>query len=235
MICAIHQPNFFPWLGYFDKMHRSDKFVFLDQVSYPKSSKTMSTWGNRVAVNIMGEKKWIHCPLIREDGVQYFDKIKIDNTANWRDKVIKTLSLNYKKSDYFDEVFDYICELIRYDADELGQYNIHTITSLLKRLNIACVWERQSDLNTVNHSNELLIEIVRKEMCDQYMCGGGADGYQDVALFQKQKIEVIYQNYNPIPYKQCSENFVGGLSVIDALFCCGFEGTENLIKQRSEF
>ncbi len=47
MICAIHQPNFFPWLGYFDKIKRCDKFVVLDDVQFPK---TGGGWSNRVAV-----------------------------------------------------------------------------------------------------------------------------------------------------------------------------------------
>ena len=36
-ICAIHQPNFFPWLGYFDKTVRADIFVLLDDVQYQKT------------------------------------------------------------------------------------------------------------------------------------------------------------------------------------------------------
>jgi len=36
-VVAIHQPNFFPWLGYFDKMARSQCFVFLDDVQIQKT------------------------------------------------------------------------------------------------------------------------------------------------------------------------------------------------------
>ena len=41
MICAIHQPNFFPWLGYFEKIWRADVFIFLNQVDYEKSGHSM--------------------------------------------------------------------------------------------------------------------------------------------------------------------------------------------------
>ena len=34
MIVAIHQPQFMPWLGYFDKMDQADLFVRLDTVQY---------------------------------------------------------------------------------------------------------------------------------------------------------------------------------------------------------
>ena len=35
-VVAIHQPNFLPWLGWFDKLARADVMVLLDDVQFPK-------------------------------------------------------------------------------------------------------------------------------------------------------------------------------------------------------
>ena len=61
-VVAIHQPNFFPWLGYFDKIRRSDIFILLDDVQF---SKTGGVWSNRVKVLINGEGRWLTAPVER--------------------------------------------------------------------------------------------------------------------------------------------------------------------------
>ena len=45
MLVACHQPNFLPWLGFFAKLARSDRFVLLDDVQFPRTSR--GTYTNR--------------------------------------------------------------------------------------------------------------------------------------------------------------------------------------------
>jgi len=51
MIVAIHQPNFLPWLGWFDKLARADVFVVLDNVAL---QRTGSAYTNRVEMLVSG-------------------------------------------------------------------------------------------------------------------------------------------------------------------------------------
>lgn len=56
-VVGIHQPNFFPWLGYFNKIAKSNKFVFLDNVDFPKTGA--GNLVNRVKILNNGNEKWL--------------------------------------------------------------------------------------------------------------------------------------------------------------------------------
>ena len=67
IVVGIHQPNFFPWFGFFLKIARSDKFVFLDDA---QTQKKGGSYLNRTKININGESKWMTAPIKRTQGTQ---------------------------------------------------------------------------------------------------------------------------------------------------------------------
>lgn len=92
---AIHQPNFFPWLGYFDKIARADIFLFLDDVQFPK---TGGVWSNRVKLLIGGEARWVTAAVARNfNGTRTIREMKFLADNLWRDKVLKGLVTNYRR------------------------------------------------------------------------------------------------------------------------------------------
>ena len=42
MKCSIMQPHFLPWIGYFNLITQSEKFIFLDDAQFSKNN-----WHNR--------------------------------------------------------------------------------------------------------------------------------------------------------------------------------------------
>ncbi len=78
VVVAIHQPNFLPWLGYFDKVAKSDVFVFLDSVQAPK---TGGSWLNRVRLAMNGEARWVTAPIDRTfHGVKRVHELEFGST-----------------------------------------------------------------------------------------------------------------------------------------------------------
>jgi hypothetical protein len=215
--CAIHQPNFFPWLGYFDKIKRAATFVFLDQVSYPKSGNSMGSWCNRVKIRINGKPDWIACPVIRESGVQSINSVRIDSKRPWRDRIRKLIELNYRNAPNFSSAFNLIDRFLGFETEFLAEFNVNAITGLARYLGYRADLVQQSDLPlTQETATARLVAITKAVRANTYLCGGGSGGYLDESAFKEAGIGLVYQNFEAIPYGG-PDTFVPGLSIIDWL------------------
>lgn len=231
-IVAIHQPNFLPWLGFFDKIARVDYFIILDDVQMPKKG---GVWTNRVKILVQNQSKWLTVPIERNfHGVRKISEIQINDNSSWREQMLKTIEYNYKKAPYFSEEFKNIQEIISYQARSLGEYNINGIQRLLDRLKIdSSKLSRSSDLKVDSLGTQRLIDLTKAVGGTVYLCGGGAQGYQDDDLFAKAGIKLVYQNFiHPIyEQSQTPHDFASGLSVIDALFHLGCKKVSKLFSE----
>jgi hypothetical protein len=214
-LVAIHQPNFFPWLGYFDKIARADVFVFLDGVGFPRGS-----WVNRVRLNIQGEARWITCPVKRATLAGQIAGVEIDDTKDWRTKLLKTLDANYRRAPNFDFAMRLVEPLVRNSESELAAFNINAITTIAGALGIVTRFLRQSDLNVSGAASEMLVSVVQAAGGTAYLMGGGASGYHDNAAFAEAGVGVQAQAFHALPYGP-PEHFLPGLSVIDYLMYDG--------------
>lgn len=229
-VVAIHQPNFFPWLGYFDKIARSDVFVILDHVQFPKTRD--SNWSNRVKVEMYGKFGWATMPLVRGyEGFRTIAEMRSDSASPWRRKMVRALHDTYRRAAAFDEVFPFVQGLVENPADNLAEYNLSAIRMLCARLGLPTDhFVRSTALDVAGGKTDLLVSIVRAVDGTTYLAGGGAAGYQDDARLNDAGIEVLYQQFQPKPYARTgTAGFEPGLSVLDAAFHCGFDGTAALL------
>lgn len=230
---TIHQPNFFPWLGYFEKIARSDIFIFLDSVQFPKKG---GSWTNRVKLLVNNEPKWITAAIDRaHSGTRRIQDMTYLSKNPWRRKLLASLETNYRRHPFFEEVLKDLAPLIENSEENVAEYNIAAISKINELIGLdSCAFHRSSDLGCEQNSNELLCSLTRKVGGNTYMCGGGADGYQDESVFVQHGIELIHQEFiHPIYLQQGVRHFTQGLSVIDAAMNIGWRGISDALNNNN--
>jgi hypothetical protein len=226
-LVAIHQPNFFPWLGFFDKLRRCDVFVLLDSVQFSKGSRT-----NRTQILVSGSPQWITAPVRRLGTDQLIQDVLIDDQRDWRSKVIKTLHASYARAPAFAASMPMLEALIADPSSRLADYNEHAIRRLAQELGLTGTSiVRASELEVSGRSTQLLVDIVHALGATAYLAGGGAGGYQDNELFAGAGVELVFQRFEPPAYPQLTATPAPGLSIIDALMQCGAEGAAELLSR----
>lgn len=231
MIVAVHQPQYFPWLGYFDKILQADIFVLLDTVQFKKNE-----WQNRNRIKTSQGWQWLTVPVQHQFG-QRIHNVKICTNQNWRTKHLNALKTNYSNAAFFDRFWPEFEEIFTVNWENLSALNIFIIKKLLKLLNITTEVHIASQLPDLPDTPDgRLIKIVEYFEADTYLAGQGGKSYMDLTKYKKSKMEVLFQDYSHPVYSQLFGNFEPYMSVLDLLFNCGDESLDILSsKERVEY
>jgi len=232
MICAIHQPNFFPWLGYFRKIARADIFVFLDAVPFPRTSR--GTWVNRVKLLVSGKSQWVTCPIRRDQKDPRILSVQIDETQAWRKKLLRSLEMSYGRAPCFAKCMPWIAPMIERPLAGLADYNVSNVKELAERLGLQCRFVRQSEMQGrevfEKKGSERLATICQEVGATTYLAGDGASEYEDLSNYERAGIRLIRNEFQALTYPQASASgHVAGLSILDALLNVGDGKTAGLL------
>ena len=230
--CAVMQPTYFPWLGYFALIEQVNKFVFLDDVQMEKNS-----WQIRNKIKTAQGELFLSISRKRNRGdtLLLIKDTELNDLPRWREKHIKTIEINYYKSRFFEEVFPFIRKLILYETNKLSDYDINIIKSICHKLNINTEFILSSDLKSGGKKDFKVAHICKLINCNKYLSPVGASCYINKenkgGEFIKQNINLFYQNFVHPEYSQLYGDFISHLSILDLLFNEGFINSINIIKK----
>ncbi len=227
MIVAIHQPQYLPWLGYFDKIDQADAFCYLDNVQYKKNE-----WQNRNRLKTVQGWQWLTVP-VRYRFPQKIIEVAVNETENWRHKHIRAMVTNYTKAPYFEDYFPVIDSALKHNFENIGDLNIHMITQIREILgmnNKPVV--RASEIQLSDDPTGRLVDICEYFKGSTYLSGQDGNKYMDMEQFKKRGIKVISQKYDHPEYPQCFGDFQSHMSIIDLIFNCGPESLAIIRKGR---
>jgi hypothetical protein len=217
MIVAIHQPNYLPYLGFFDKMKKSDIFVIYDDTQFEKGD-----FQHRNRIRIYHGWKWLTVPVEKKripiNEIRIKKEVSTWKGVKWVDAHFKDIRDNYKDTPYYCTYEKEIKRIYEKRYDKLVDLNMELINFLRKAFDIETKIAFSSDWGFTSKSTERLVEIVEALGGDVYLSGPKGRDYLDVLLFENRGVKVEFQEFKHPIYKQRYEGFIPNMAAIDALF-----------------
>ncbi len=217
MKIAIHQPQYLPWLGYFDKLDSADVFIFLDTVQFKKHE-----WQNRNRIRTKDGWQWLTVPIIDRFPEQ-IDRVEVNAKTDWQRKHCQALRLHYGRAPFWDPLGPELVALLESPWTRLSDLNIAATDLLCRYLGIRTPRLLASGLSAREEPTDRLIDLCRAAGGTAYLAGQSGPSYMDVGRFSKAGIAVQVQSYTHPQYPQRHQPFISHLAVVDLLFNCGPE------------
>jgi hypothetical protein len=214
---AIHQPQYLPWLGYFDKLDSADVFILLDTVQFKKHE-----WQNRNRIRTKDGWQWLTVPII-DRFPERIDQVEINATTDWQRKHCQGLRLHYGRTPFWEPLGPALVTLLEKSWARISELNAAVIELLCTHLGIPTRIILASTLQAQEDPTGRLIDLCRAVGGTVYLAGQTGPSYMDVSRFTQAGIGVQVQAYQHPEYPQRYAPFVSHLAVIDLMLNCGPE------------
>ena len=215
MKCAIMQPMYLPWAGYFNLIAAVDTFVFLDDVQLERQS-----WQTRNRILLGGKEVLLSVPTQRVPLDTPIELIALADATRWRHRHVTTLQQAYGKAPYGAVVLDRVLPVIG-DASitTLADLNLRLTRIFVELLELPTPLLRASELGCGGKRTDHVIALCQHVGANAYLSPQGAREYLLGDDFvARSGIALEFQQFTPAPYVQCrSASFVSHLSIVDVM------------------
>ena len=186
---VIHQPDFIPHAGFFQRFLSADIYLVLDHVQFVTG--TSRSWTHRDKIRTSKGEQWLSISLCKASMNTPINEIEISYKVDWRLNNLRLIKENYRKALFYEEIIPYIDKLYLKSNKMLLDFNLRSIRMLMLLLNVERPIILSSSLSPKGVKNELLLDLLCKVNATHYLSGVGAKDYLDELLFDKSNINLI--------------------------------------------
>lgn len=206
---------YLPWLGYFDRIARSDIHIVLDHVQFEKNSMI-----NRNKIRTKETWNWLTIPIKTKNKFGKLDikNLSIDNTLTWKQKHWKSIKFNYSNAKYFKNYANFFENLFKNDWLQLLPIIKFVNNYIFEELDIKTKIIYSSNLNPKLTKSEMILELCRKVGANKYISGPFGRDYLNIKEFDNNGIKIDFHDYLHPVYAQAYSGFEYNMSIIDLLF-----------------
>jgi hypothetical protein len=219
LLCT--QPNYLPWLGYFDLLRQADTFVVLDDVQWIKQGRQHRTRLPSPAG--AAERFWLSLP-VRSKGhrEKTFRDMEVEPSRAWARQHGETLRSIYGRAPYFrTQVEPILRPFFENVAKErfLLDITLESLWAFWDFFELRCEVHWSSELGVPGAKTEKLLEICRALGAETYLSALGSTRYLDLSAFRSEGRRVQWQHFRPSfpgePLRPVDYSLVDWLAQVD--------------------
>jgi hypothetical protein len=216
-VAAIHQPQYLPYLGFFHKLASCDVFVVLDDVQFHRRGLQ-----HRNKIKDSHGWQWLTVPIVQRSD-QLVSDVEVHPTEPWQRKHTNAVRWNYGRAPFFERYAHEVIEILEEPWTGLAELNMALIRWVTETLGIERPFVASSEFDVDGSGSERLANLCREVGASTYLSGPGGRRYMDLEVFDREGIDVRWQDFEHPTYTQLFPDvgFIPNLSIIDALLCCG--------------
>jgi hypothetical protein len=218
MKIGLMQPYLFPYLGYFQLIQTSDKFVVHDDVQYIRQG-----WINRNQI-ILHNRAFLFVFSVKHD--DYSKKINERFYAQGFDaeakKFLRNIDQSYSKAPYFAEVRAMLAAILATPERNVAKLNTMSIRKICEYLGIGAeiLVSSELDFDKSLAAEERVIAINQSLGSTHYINPIGGVELYSLERFEEKGLQLSFLKPVLRPYKQSSQEFLPSLSIIDVMMNC---------------
>lgn len=233
MKCTILQPTYLPWIGYFDMIAATEKFVVYDHVQFVRKS-----WQQRNKIKTANGITMLSVPVQHDVQTARICDVKISyDSGNALHKHWKSIEVSYKKSPYFKLYEPVFKDIYFKEYVYLKDLNVALIRAICNLLGIKNDFIFSSELKIEksgsDNKSQDVVDLCKAIGANYIYDAKGAEAFLDKEVFRSNGVEIRFQEYEHPNYSQLWGEFQPYMSAIDLLFNEGPASME-IIKKREK-
>jgi hypothetical protein len=211
---GVMQPYFFPYLGYFQLIASVDAFIVYDQIEYTKKG-----WINRNQFLLNGHPELFTIAL--KDGPDSAFVCDREVSATFRkDKLLNRIREAYRKAPHFESGYTLFERCVLNPEPNLFKYIHYSINEVCTHLGLKTQIIVSSSVErapSMLKGKERVLSLCKMMGAGVYINSPGGRLLYDKADFLSHGVQLRFLQPELRAYRQWGEEFVAGLSVLDAL------------------
>ncbi len=225
---VITQPDYIPWIGYFDLIDRAQLCIWYDDVQYTKND-----WRNRNRIAAGDGVRWITVPVLtRGHFGQAIRDVAIDWRQDWAKKHLKSFELEYARAPHFAAARELYASVLARRHALLADLTVELTEAIARFIGSRTAFARSSTLHgLVGEKQARVLSICERVGARVYLSGPAGRDYLDPRAFRERGIRLEYIAYGYNRYDRGRAPRDENLSILDTLAWLGADGTANLMRR----